>query len=348
MIKSLFHWKVLLNLLLAVAVFAGLVWLTFVWLAFHTNHGKETPVPNVVNMSIHDAVKVLDDAGLEYEVDSLQFNPKYKPFQVLRMYPTPGSRVKNGRQVQIIINPRTWAPVQVPDIIDRYKGLAFRQLEQVGLKVGDTIFEPNIQRDAVIRMQLNGGMLKPGALVPRFSVIDVVIGTGPKRNVAVPNLVGLTVQEAMAIITNNLFEVGLVEHEDGGGDKSDIVYYQDPEGGALRDQGMQVDLWSSKKTPAQMGGRISQLNAIYRVKIDTTLPPIQYKEVPVEDYIPPAQHTTPAPKTEQPKAETHVEKPKTTIQPAKTEAKPKTTTPTAEKKTTTAEEKPKAKKVIVE
>ena len=78
MVRSLFHWKVLLNILLAIAVFVGLVWLTFRWLEFHTNHGKETPVPNVMNMTIHDAIKVLDDNGLDYDVDSLDFNPKYK------------------------------------------------------------------------------------------------------------------------------------------------------------------------------------------------------------------------------------------------------------------------------
>ena len=76
MLKSLFHWKVLLNLILAAVVFTGLVWLTFRWLELHTNHGKEIPVPNVVNMTVHNAIKALDDAGLEYEVDSFNFNPK--------------------------------------------------------------------------------------------------------------------------------------------------------------------------------------------------------------------------------------------------------------------------------
>lgn len=346
MLKSLFHWKVLLNLLLAIGVFVGLVWLTFRWLEYHTNHGKEIPVPNVVNMTVHNAVKVLDDAGLEYEVDSAKYDPKFRPFQVLYVYPSAGSRVKNGRSILLKVNPRTWAPVQVPDILNRYKGLAFRQLEQVGLKVGDTIFEPNIQRDAVIRMQLNGSTLKPGSKVPRFSVIDLVIGTGPKRNVTVPNLVGLTVQEAKAVITNNLFEVGLVEHEDGSQDESDIVYYQDPEGGSLRDQGMQIDLWVSKKTPGQMGAKISQLNAIYRVKIDTTLPPIRYEEVPVD----PAPQYTPEPQ-QQPQ-ETHnpkpkpVEKPKESPKPAASTPKPETKKPAEPKPP--AEEKPKVKKIIVE
>ena len=351
----MFNWRVLLNVVIAAAIFTGLVWLTFRWLEYHTNHGQEIPVPNVVNMTVHNAIKVLDDSGLDYEVDSFKYDPKYRPFQVLQIYPSPGSRVKGGRTVMMRVNPRTWAKISVPDILDRYKGLAFRQLEQVGLKVGDTLYEPSIQRDAVIRMMFNGNALKPGALLPRFSTIDLVIGAGPKRNIAIPNLVGLTVQEAKAIIAQNLFEIGLVEHEDGGKDESDIVYYQDPAAFDVRDQGMQIDLWASKRTPAEMGAKISQLNSIYRVTIDTSTSGSTWDDDPV--YIPeddvPAPVSAPAPKVEAPKVITKPkeEEKKTSTPPKSTTTNtPNTTTNTP--KTTTAkpktEEKPKAKKVVVE
>lgn len=345
MLKSLFHWKVWVNLLVAAAIFVGLLWLTFRWLEVHTNHGKEIAVPNVMNRTVQEAIKILDDSGLNYEVDSGKFDPKYRPFQVLQIYPSAGSRVKDGRNIILKVNPRTYAQVSVPDIIDRYKGLAFRQIDQVGLKVGDTIYEPSIQRDAVLRMLFNGATLKPGSLLPRFSTIDLVIGSGPRRNIAVPNLVGLTVQEAKAIISQNLFEIGLVEHEDGVGDASDIVYYQDPASYDVRDQGMQIDIWASKKTPAEMGGKINQLNSIYRIKIDTSA---VYYNPPV--YTEPAPTPT-APRTEAPKPES----PKTTAPSAETPKataapKPKpTTVPTTTPKTVEKPaEKPKAKKVIVE
>ncbi|MFC6267331.1 PASTA domain-containing protein [Frigoriflavimonas asaccharolytica] len=280
MLKSLFHWKVLVNIIVAAVIFCGLVWLTFRWLEYHTKHGEETPVPNVVNLTMQKAIKQLDDAGLAYDIDSGNYNPAYRPFQVLDIFPKPGARVKNGRSIYLKVNPRSYAPVQVPDILDTYKGLAFRQLESVGLKVGDTIFEPSIQKDAVIRMMFNGNTLKPGTLLKRFSTIDLVIGSGPLRNIGVPNLVGMTVAQAKAMIANNLFETGLIEHEDGKEDANDIIYYQDPAGGSIRDQGMQIDLWASKKTPAELGGKISYLNSIYRMKIDTTLAPIRYEEIP--------------------------------------------------------------------
>lgn len=347
MLKSLFHWKVLLNLLLAAGIFTGLVWLTFRWLEFHTNHGQEIAVPSLVNKSVQDAIKILDETGLEYQVDSLEYNPKFKAFQVLKMYPNAGSHVKDGRIVIIAVNPRSWAPVSVPDVLDRYKGLAFRQLELVGLKIGDTIYEPSIQRDAVLRMQFNNTILKPGTLIPKFSVIDLVIGSGPRRNITIPNLVGMTVQQAKAIIAQNLFEVGLVEHEDGGQDESDIIYYQDPESYSIRDQGMQIDLWASKRNPAEMSGKIAQLDGLYRVQIDTFTPQIRdydppvYQEprrIPVQPREAVPQPTQPTPSATQ-KAES-----KTTGN-----TTPKTTTP---KTTTTSPAtqpvKPKPKKVVVE
>jgi serine/threonine-protein kinase len=332
MLKSLFNWKVLLNLAVAIGIFVGLVWLTFRWLEYHTNHGQEIPVPNVINKSVYDAVKILEDTGLEYEVDSAEYNPKYKPFQVLKMHPLSSSRVKPGSLVRIVVNPRTWAPITVPDVINKYSGLAFQRLDQVGLKIGDTIYEPSIQKDALLRVLYKGNAVNPGSRLPRFSVIDVVVGSGPMRNISIPNVVGLSVKEARAVIARSLFEVGLVEHEDGSKDESDIIYYQDPASGDVRDQGMQIDLWASKRTPAELRAKVEQLNSIYRMKVDTSLPPVHYDEVPnypEPSYNPPA--AVPVPKKEVPKSE-----------PAKTEPAKTSSAATGAKPAGTGTEKPKS------
>lgn len=263
MFKSFLNWKVVINLLIAIGLFLGLIFGTFRWLEVYTHHGKEVPVPNVVDMPVHQAVKVLEDLGLAVEVDSFKYEPKYKPLSVLQIYPTAGSRVKEGRAIILKVNPKTWAKVEVPDVLDKYKGLAFSRLSLVGLKVGDTIYEANIQKDAVIRMEMNGEEIKPGTLLSKFSVIDLVIGSGPLRNIAIPNVVGLTVKEARVVIKKYHFEVGIVEFADGE-DEEAIVYYQDPDRGAKRDQGMQVDIWASKKTPAEMYSKIKELDRIYR------------------------------------------------------------------------------------
>lgn len=264
MLKSFFNWKVLVNILIIAGLGVGLLWGTFRWLEYHTNHGKEVPVPNVVDMPVQQAVKVLEEMGLSVEVDSVKYDPKYKSFQVLQIYPTAGSRVKEGRAIILKVNPKTWAKIEVPDVLNKYKGLAFSRLNLVGLKIGDTIYEANIQKDAVIRLEYDGKEIKPGTKLPKFSMIDVVIGTGPMRNISVPNVVGLTVEEAKAVILQNHFELGYIDYEDGE-DLASIVYYQDPAMGSLRDQGMQIDIWASRKTPAEMQEKIKELNKIYRI-----------------------------------------------------------------------------------
>ncbi|WP_312900699.1 PASTA domain-containing protein [Chryseobacterium taichungense] len=367
MLKSLFHWKVLINLLLSIALFVGLIWLTFRWLEYYTNHGQEIPVPNIMNMTAQDAVKVLEDAGLKYKIDSFNYDPKYKPYQVLKVYPLPYSRVKPEALIQVMVNPKTWAPVAVPDVINKYSVLAFQRLEQVGLKVGDTIYEPSIQKDAILRILFKGNPVKPMTKVPRFSVVDVVIGSGPMRNISIPNVVGLTVKEARAVIARSMFEVGLVEHEDGSKDESDIIYYQDPAAGDVRDQGMQMDLWASKRTPAELRAKIEELNSVYRMKVDTGLPPIQYQEVPAyhepayeEPQVPaPPKRESPKPSSSEPqKTDAQKSTGKTTVS-ASEGAKPKTTTSNLANRNTGSNnkpatsnqktaEKPKAKKVVVE
>lgn len=350
MLKSFFHWKVGVNILLALAIFSGLVWATFKWLTYHTNHGKEVPVPNIVNMPVNEAVKVLEDMGLAVEVDSFKFDPKYKPFQVLQIYPSAGSRVKEGRAIMLKVNPRTWAKVEVPDILDKYKGLAFSRLELVGLKIGDTLYEANIQRDAVIRMEMNGTPIKPGMLLPKFSVVNLVIGTGPMRNIAVPNIVGLTVKEAREVIKKSHFELGVIDYADTK-DEEAIVYYQDPDRGALRDQGMQVDIWVSSKTPAEMQSKIRELDKIYRMydvveetgennfNVPIFEEPISRPKAEESKKIEtPKDNTTSKSKSHEKEQKQNTQKSNTTEQSKSTSSKPKDK----------VEEKPKTNRVVIE
>lgn len=329
MFKSFFNWKVLLNLLGAIAVFVILVWLTFKWLAFHTNHGQEMLVPNVTNQSVQKAISIIENSGLTVEVDSFDFNAKYKPYQVLNVFPIPGSHVKPGTPVKLLVNPSTWAPVAIPDVINAYKFRAFDKLKLVGLQVGDTLYEPSIAKDAVLKLMYNGKIISPGELVPRFSKIDVVIGQGPKRNIRVPNLVGLTLQEAQSIIKQNLFVPGLFfdENDQITSHPSWTVFYQNPSAGSISDQGIQVDLWISDKTPAEMHNKILELDRKYR--------PNAAPSVPIEPTIPNPEDTL------------FQSKPPS-AKPAGTDKKLTEAAKKAEDKSKKGEEKPKKKKVIVD
>ena len=110
-----------------------------------------------------------------------------------------------------------------------------------------------------------------------------------------------------------------------------------------------------------MGGKISQINSIYRIRMDYSMPDSYDNDQPVYQ-TPAPRRSEPdlmeeprpiAPRVETPKPEVKKpEAPKTTTEqkPKQVETKPKAnTTPVTPKTTPTkTEEKPKVKKVIVE
>jgi len=269
MVKSLFNWKVWLNILLSIVFLLVGIWLVFRWLAYHTNHGEEIEIPHVINLPIDKAEILLQKMGISYEVDSLGFDPKFEPLQVLKVDPPQGSRIKGEREIRLYINPKTWAKVEIPNVIENYKYLAFDKLSLVGLKVRDTIYEPSNLKDAVIRLMYNGKTVDPGKLIPRLSQIDVVVGLGPIKNIPVPNLVCKTLGEAQKIISDSYFETGISynEYDISVSDSSLIVFYQNPAAESISEQGIRIDLWSSKKKPIEMYEKIKKLDKIYHIDI---------------------------------------------------------------------------------
>jgi len=266
MIKSLFSRKVWINVILSILfLFIG-IWLTFHWLAYHTNHGEEIEIPSIIDLPIDKAEILLDKMRLSYEVDSLGFDPKFKSLHVLKTDPLPGSRVKGERPIRVYINPKTWAKVEIPNVIENYKYLAFDKLSLVGLKVRDTIYEPSTLKDAVVRLIYDGKTVEPGKLVPRLSSIDIVIGLGPIKNISVPNLIGKTLGEAQKIINDSYFGTGISynEYDISVSDPSLIVFYQNPKAKSISEQGVRIDLWSSKKKSIELDKKIKKLDKIYR------------------------------------------------------------------------------------
>ena len=204
--------QVLLNVAIVIALSFGLYHFIFnVWLDSYTNHNEFVEVPDLSKMNITDATAKLEELGLTYEVDSSRFDPNTKPFAIMDFYPAAESRVKEGRRIFIKSNPKTYRPVELPDLVGKSKRLAFTQLEISGLKIGKIIYEPDLAKDAVLKILYNGKIVKAGEQLPRFATVDLVLGRGMLSGVRMPNLVNLTLTEAKKSIKDNFFEIGQIK-----------------------------------------------------------------------------------------------------------------------------------------
>lgn len=265
-LKALTKWQFWASLVIMGLICFGLYHFTFkVWLSSYTNHNKEIEVPDLSKMTIQQAVKSLDSLNLTYEIDSVRHDSAKPIYAVLDFYPTKGFKVKEGRRIFIKSNPKGWRPVALPDIVGKSKRLAFTQLKLAGLEVGDTIYEPDIAKDAVLRVLFQGKQIAKETELPRFTKVDIVLGKGLEYGVDMPGLIGMTLEQAKSSILANRFEVGRVNYDDSVSDSASLrVYYQYPIAGDNYDQGLPVDLWVSVKEPKDLQNMVRDLNRQYR------------------------------------------------------------------------------------
>lgn len=265
-LKAFTKWQFWASLVLMAALVYGLYHFTFrVWLDAYTNHNQEIAIPDLSKMKIQDALKQLDELGLTYEIDSVKYDSTRPSYAILDFYPAAGFKVKEGRRIFIKSNPKTWRPVSLPDIIGKSKRLAFTQLKLAGLEVGDTIYEPDIAKDAVLRVLFQGKQISKDTELPRFAKVDIVLGKGLEYGVATPGLVGMQLSQAKSTIMASRFEVGRISVQGAVTDSLKLrVFYQYPLQGDNYDQGLPVDLWVSEMEPADLQTFVKDLDRQYK------------------------------------------------------------------------------------
>ena len=295
--------QVLLNVAIVIALSYGLYHFIFnVWLDSYTNHNEFVEVPDLSKMKINDATAKLEELGLTYEVDSSRFDPNTKPFAIMDFYPTAQSRVKEGRRIFIKSNPRTYRPVDLPDLIGKSKRLALTQLEISGLKIGKILYEPDLAKDAVLKILYNGKIVKAGEQLPRFATVDLVLGRGMLSGVRMPNLINFTLTEAKKSIKDNFFEIGQIKFIGGSNDTINArVVYQFPFSSDTYDQGQPIDIWLSTEPRDKIRAQLKELDVQYKNFGEDTISGSQYRDIvtqKAEEQIKDLQQQT-APTTEQ-------------------------------------------------
>ena len=94
-------------------------------------------------------------------------------------------------------------------------------------------------KDAVLNIQVNGKIVKPGSIVPKGTMIELVLGDGFGNQVAeVPPVTDLTVLEARAVLEAVHLNIGMLFADGTIEDTlSAYVYDQDPKFGQAKNLG---------------------------------------------------------------------------------------------------------------
>ncbi len=242
-LRFFISWKFWLSIVLMFIIVVGIIYWSKDYLASITHHGEKIEVPKIDSLTLMDAEKLLSEYDLKLDVDSTKFEEKYLPFQIYRQEPMPGNFVKKGRSISVKANPKTFRPVKLPDLIDRSIRLARQHLDLVSLKVNNITYEPHIAKDVVLKVTYKNKEVFPGQELPKYAMVDLVLGEGYRENVEIPNLRGLTISEALTLLDEVELSLGFIAKEATTDSLSARIFDQLPSAGTMIEMGQPINVW---------------------------------------------------------------------------------------------------------
>lgn len=247
------------NLLIALLVLFLLLFAFFQSLKYFTHHGTSLKVPDVSKKSMKEATDLLQKQGFEVWIQDSVYYDTIAPLTVVRQFPQPDASVKVNRIVYLTVNRAVPPVIEMPNLV----GMSFRnaelELKARGLKLGDTTYQPDIAKNAVLEQSVDHKAIKPGTKIRMGSVVALVLGAGlGSLEIPVPDLFGMNYEEAIALMEANGIMPGSVIQDGPVSDiKSSFVFRQQPEpfkaDGSFNHirRGQMMDVWVSENKPVR-------------------------------------------------------------------------------------------------
>lgn len=241
LVKNQFFWGGLLAVLLVAAVlfvlFNNLV------LPTYTRHDASVTVPDVRERPYEEARRVLEDRDLEVEREAQRFNPNLPRDVVSDQSPAPNTSVKPGRRIYLTVNSGTQSKVQVPSVVDISLREARNRLAALGLQVEDVRVDsiPSQYANVVTRQEP-----EPGDSLSEGSGVIIWYSTGNENApyVSVPEVTGMSVQQARQALLDSKLRAMVIQGEDSDAAETQTVTRQSREPGTRVRAGFEIRLYT--------------------------------------------------------------------------------------------------------
>lgn len=237
-----------INLVAATGLLFLFFGFSYKWMNTYTRHGSSVSVPNLRGMHIDQLYEFLEFKNLNYKIsDSTVFDLTKPPGTVIEQDPGPNEKVKENRTIYLSVTRAVPPGVKIPDLLDNSLRQAEAILRSYGLIRGQLIYKPDLAKNAILEIQINGRTVHQGEEVTKGTVIDLVLGDGfGNTKVAIPQLFNLSLDEALFVINASSLNVGAIVFDHAVKDSSNAkVYKQFPQhdADAVISQGESIDLF---------------------------------------------------------------------------------------------------------
>lgn len=147
-------------------------------LDIYTHHGESIAVPDVKGKAFADAQHILEQMGFEVQVSDTGYVKSLSPDCVLEQNPEPGTRMKSGRTVSLIVNAAHSPTLAMPDLVDNSSlREATAKLKAMGFKVGEPQYVSG-EKDWVYGIVVRGHQVATGQRVSIEDIVVIQAGSG--------------------------------------------------------------------------------------------------------------------------------------------------------------------------
>ena len=255
LIQFIFSKRFLKNVLYALLFVVLLPAIIYIYLNWYTGHGTHVTVPDVRGLVVAEAGAALEDAELSFVVIDSVYSEEGQAGAVFEQSPQPLAEVKSDRAVYLTVF-RSTPPAETIKIAEGMnERVAEIILQNKGIKFSKQYEEHVYLAGMVVRVLHKGKVLKPESQIERGSKVTLVIGRRSDEKVAIPQLAGLSIDSATAVLARarlvlgmQLFDAEIVSPEDSAAAR---VYRQSPAAGTDRTilVGSPIDVFIGFKNP---------------------------------------------------------------------------------------------------
>lgn len=175
----------------------------------YTRHDVSTSVPNVEDLPFEKAKTKLQSRSLKVQRQVGRYNPNVDTGIVVDQTPLPTQKVKPGRRVYLTVNAGEVPMVKMPDLSGMSVREAKNRVSSIGLAVG------SVQEDPIPSPYANTITKQepaPNDSLEEGETVALWYSTGlGDQQVDVPNLVGLSVEEAERLLLQRKLRSVLVD-----------------------------------------------------------------------------------------------------------------------------------------
>jgi beta-lactam-binding protein with PASTA domain len=203
--------------IIALFFIVGVVIANFIVMPLIVHQGRAVSVPNVVHMTLDNAIAELGKQDLEGIVVERRFDPIVEPGKIIIQDPLPETRVKTGRIVNLTVSlgPET---IRMPFLI----GIDAEKAELIVKRLGFTIETVEQQHsDTIAANKIIATVPVAETEMKKGDGITLIVSKG--LVLKMPSLSGMTMEQIGPMLDSMNLVLGEVKEVEGSGTSGTVI-----------------------------------------------------------------------------------------------------------------------------